>query len=457
VMSSRTKDREKPGLKAGFISLGCAKNQVDTEIMIGLLKRSGYKIVSKVERADIVVINTCGFIDAAKEEAIDNIIATGKLKTAGQLRYLVATGCLAQRYGQELLAEMPELDGVIGISHFPQIDEIMDRIVAGKRVLQVSEPPQVFIEKGPRVLTTPPGSAYLKITEGCNNRCTYCAIPSIRGRLRSKLRQEAVQEASELAKRGVRELVVVGQDTALYGADRTGKSELPDLLQDLSGVEGLEWIRLMYLHPAHIDDKIVAAVSCLPKVLPYLDIPIQHAADPILLSMNRNHTQEHLRRLLAQLRAEIDQLVLRTTVMLGFPGETEQDFLTLKEFLAEARFDWLGAFAFNAEEGTPACDLPDQLPAEVKQERLDAILDMQQEITREKNIARLDQVTRVLVSSRPAPNLYLGRSYFQAPEVDGLTLIKTDQHLTKGDFVEVQIRGIRKFDVIGEPLDEYTK
>ncbi|NMC27524.1 MAG: radical SAM protein, partial [Syntrophomonadaceae bacterium] len=232
-------------MKAGFISLGCAKNQVDTEIMIALLKRSGYKIVSKVERADIVVINTCGFIDPAKEEAVDNIIATGKLKAAGQLRYLVATGCLAQRYGQELLDEMPELDGVIGISHFVQIDMIMDRIVAGERVLEVSEPPQVFIEKGPRVLTTPPGSAYLKITEGCNNRCTYCAIPSIRGRLRSKPRQEVIQEASELVKRGVRELVVVGQDTALYGVDRVGKSELPDLLRDLGGVEGLEWIRLM--------------------------------------------------------------------------------------------------------------------------------------------------------------------------------------------------------------------
>lgn len=457
MMSSRTSVREKPGLKAGFISLGCAKNRVDTEIMIALLKRRGYKIVSKLERADIVVINTCGFIDAAKEEAVDNIIATGKLKAAGQLRYLVATGCLAQRYGQELLDEMPELDGVVGISHFPQLDLIMDRIVAGKRVLQVSEPPQVFIEKGPRVLTTPPGSAYLKITEGCNNRCTYCAIPSIRGGLRSKPLPEVVQEASELVKKGVRELVVVGQDTALYGVDRTGISELPDLLRDLGGVEGLEWIRLMYLHPAHIDDKIVAAVSSLPKVLPYLDIPIQHAADPILKRMNRNHTQEDLRSLLNRLRSEIDQLVLRTTVMLGFPGENEEDFQILKDFLAEARFDWLGAFAFNAEEGTPACGLPGQVPAGVKQERLDTILDMQQEITREKNIARLDQVTKVLVSSNPAPNLYLGRSYFQAPEVDGLTLIKTDQRLTKGNLVEVQIRGIRKFDVIGEPTDEYSK
>jgi ribosomal protein S12 methylthiotransferase len=444
-------------VKVGFISLGCAKNQVDTEIMIATLKKAGYKIVNGLDRAEVIVINTCGFIDAAKEEAINTIIETGKMKAAGRLQYLLATGCLAQRYGQELLDELPELDGIIGISFFTAIDQALHRIQAGERLALVGEPPAVFIEKGPRVLTTPPGSAYLKITEGCNNRCSYCTIPLIRGSLRSRPRLEVVQEARELVQQGVRELVVVGQDTAMYGTDLLGKGDLPQLLQELAAVEGLEWIRLMYLHPAHIDARIIEAVARQDKVVPYLDIPIQHASDSVLKNMNRKHNREQLQTVIRRLRENIAGLVLRTTVMLGYPGETEAEFQMLFDFVLDTEFDWLGAFTFTAEEGTPAYSMPAQVPEEIKRERRDAVMHLQQGITRQKNINRIDQVVKVLISSHPSKNLYLGRAYFQAPQVDGLIMVKSEAKLPKGEFVEVKLKGIRNYDMIGEPVDEYSE
>jgi ribosomal protein S12 methylthiotransferase len=298
-------------VNVGFISLGCSKNQVDTEIMIAAMKDSGYKIVNKLAIAEIIIINTCGFINEAKEEAINTIIETGKMKTAGRLQYLVATGCLAQRYGQELLDEMPELDGIVGISFFTDIDKAVGRIQQGERVLLLGEPPTQFIEKGPRVITTPAGSAYLKITEGCNNRCSYCAIPMIRGNLRSRPKHEIVKEAQELVSRGVRELVVVGQDTAMYGTDLAGNDNLPGLLKEMTAIDELEWIRLMYLHPAHLNEQIIDMVAGEDKVLPYLDIPIQHAADQVLKKMNRKHNYQQLHLLIQRLREKINNLVLR--------------------------------------------------------------------------------------------------------------------------------------------------
>lgn len=444
-------------MNVGFISLGCSKNQVDTEIMIAALKNSGYKIVNKLSRAEIIIVNTCGFINDAKEEAINTIIETGKLKMAGSLQYLVATGCLAQRYGQELLDEMPELDGIVGISFFTEITQVISRIQQGERVALIGNPPVIFMEKGPRVLTTPHGSAYLKITEGCNNRCSYCAIPLIRGNLRSRPQAEIVQEASELVTRGVRELVVVGQDTAVYGSDLSEPSDLASLLADMNDIEGLEWIRLMYLHPAHINERVIDAITEYNKVLPYLDIPIQHAADRVLKNMNRKHDYEHLYWLVERLRERIDRLVLRTTVMLGFPGESEQDYQCLYDFVETTRFDWLGAFAFTAEEGTPAYTMPEPVPDTVKQERLDAMMRLQQGITRTKNMNRINSNESVLISSQASKNLYIGRTYFQAPEVDGITMVKTGKKLVKGGFVNVQLKAIRDYDMIGEPVDEYSE
>ncbi len=448
---------ENTSLQVGFISLGCAKNQVDTEIMIAKLKKAGYKIVNNMLKADIIVINTCGFIEDAREEAINTILETGKLKDSGYLQYLVATGCLAQRYGQELLDEIPELDGVIGISSFVEIDQHLDLILAGERVCQVTKPSEIFFEKGPRVLTTPAGSAYLKITEGCNNRCSYCAIPLIRGPLRSRPSDELIEEARELVGKGIKELVLIGQDTAQYAQDLRNEDNINRLLKQLTTVDGLAWIRLLYLHPAHIKQDLIDLIAREAKVLPYLDIPIQHASGNILKAMNRKHEEEELALLMHRLKEQVGGLVLRTTVMLGFPGESEDDFRRLYDFVGETEFDWLGAFAFTAEEGTTAYTMAEQVPEEIKQERLDAIMKLQKGISRKKNKARLKQRYDILISSQLSKNLYVGRGYFQAPEVDGLTMVKSERKLPRGDFVKVSMQAIRNYDLIGEVVDECSK
>lgn len=441
-------------MNIGFISLGCAKNRVDTEIMMALVKKSEHSLVNSIDKADLVVINTCGFINDAKEEAINNIIETGRLKEKGQLRYIVAAGCLAQRYGNELLQELPELDGIIGISTYHGLIEIINQIANGDKPVSVELPPDSFIEKGERVLSTPPGYAYLKITEGCNNHCSYCAIPSIRGQLRSGNENEIVKEVVSLAKKGVRELVIIGQDTAMYGRDLKQESNLTSLLNKLNQVEGIEWIRLMYLHPAHISEEIIDVIAKQNKIIPYLDIPVQHASTAILKRMNRGHDMDYLNNLLQKLKANIKDLVLRTTVMTGFPAESEEDFKTLLDFVAEIRFDWLGCFAYSPEEDTAAALLADQIPDEVKQVRMNQILKLQKKITRQKNISRLEQIQPILITGQKSKNLYTGRGYFQAPEADGITIVKTSKKLVKGDFVQVKLKGIRLYDMIGELIEE---
>lgn len=312
-----------------------------------------------------------------------------------------------------------------------------------------------FIEKGPRILSTPPGSAYLKIVEGCNNRCSYCAIPSIRGNLRSRPIAELVEEAHILAGQGIKELVLIAQDTANYGYDLQGEYLLPRLLEELQEkVDGIDWIRLLYLHPAHINDDIINSIASLDKVIPYMDIPIQHVSSKILKMMNRKHDHKHLETLITKLKNEIDDLVLRTTVMLGFPGEEETDFKELYDFIQKVEFDWLGAFTFNPEEGTVASNLPYQIEETVKKNRLETILKLQQRITRKKNITRINNIEEILVSGQISSNLYIGRAYFQAPEVDGLTLIKSNSILPRGEFTRVRFAGVRNYDMIGELIDE---
>jgi ribosomal protein S12 methylthiotransferase len=438
----------------GFISLGCPKNRVDTEIMMGILKKAGHRIVDSLHKADLIIVNTCGFITAAKEEAINTIIQTGKLKKTGGLKYLLATGCLSQRYGTELLDEMPELDAVIGISSFTSIDKAIEAVIAGERIVWVDEPPASFIEEGPRTLTTPAGSAYLKIAEGCSNRCSYCAIPLIRGNLRSRPADQVLSEAEGLVAAGVKELVIIAQDTAVYGADLANGIGLPELLTSLGEINGLEWIRLMYLHPSHLNDNIINVVAREPKIVPYLDIPIQHTSDKILENMNRKHNREDLNSLIIKLRKSIPGLVLRTTLMVGYPGEDSNDFSNMLEFVRENEFDWLGVFSFVPEEGTAAARLDNQVPEEIKEERKDAILRLQSGITRKKNISRLNRVERILISSEISKNLYLGRGYYQAPEVDGVTLVKSETKLSRGTFVNVQLKGVRDYDTIGEYINE---
>ena len=441
-------------MNIGFISLGCPKNRVDTEIMMALLKKSGHRIVSSLEDAETIIINTCGFISSAQEEAIDTILETGKLKTQGKLKYLIATGCLSQRFGKQLLDELPELDGIAGIASLTAINELVEEVQKGKRIAATGALPELFIEKGPRILTTPPGSAYLKISEGCNNHCTYCTIPSIRGKLRSRPLEELILEAKDLVKRGIKEITLIAQDTAVYGWDLYGKHRLVALLKEINKIEGLEWVRLMYLHPLHINNELIDTIASETKIIPYLDIPIQHASNKILKLMNRHQDVNDLRRLISDLRERIDGLVLRTTVIVGFPGEEAADFQQLYDFVGETVFDCLGIFTYAAEEGTPAAMMDAQVDEEIKAQRFDEITNVQQKINRHKNISRIKSVQKILISTQTGKGLYIGRGYYQAPEVDGLTIVKCKSRLTKGEFYDVQLIGVRNYDMIGELANE---
>lgn len=444
-------------MKVGFISLGCAKNRVDTEIMMAALKKEGHHLVFDIKKADAVIINTCGFIEEAQQEAVDTIINTGKLKENSGLRYLLATGCLPQRFGGQLLDELPELDGILGVGFIGYIAQALRDLEANRPVCKVGNTPVEFVEKGRRILTTPPGMAYLKIVEGCDNHCSYCAIPKIRGRLRSRPAEELWVEARELAESGIKELVLIGQDTAVYGLDLYGHKSLADLLVGLNEIDGLHWIRLMYVHPAHLDEQVIMLLAQDNKVVPYLDLPIQHIADSILTPMNRHHDRRYLDELLAYLHKQVPNLCLRTTVMVGFPGETEDDFKELCDFVAAAQFDWLGAFIFQGEEGTRAAGMIGQVASEVKEERLQELLHIQKKITREKNVQRIGSKQKILISSYQDKNLYLGRGYFQAPEVDGLTLVKSKGPLKKGTMAEVMLKAVRDYDMIGEVVYESAK
>lgn len=444
-------------MRIGFISLGCPKNRVDTEIMMSVLKRAGHRIVSDLDRADMVIVNTCGFITPAKEESINTILETAQGKKQGMLRFLVATGCLAQRYGAELLQEMGELDGVMGISKIEDIGKTVERVASGERVNIVSPPTHDFVDKGERTLTTPPGMAYLKIAEGCDNRCSYCAIPLIRGGLRSKSVEDVVREARELVGQGIKEIVLIAQDVGAYGMDIYGRQELPGLLKQLDRVDGLQWLRLMYLHPHRIGDDLIEVLASGNKILPYLDIPVQHAADRILRDMKRRHDRQYLESTLGKLRERVPGLVLRSTVMVGYPGETEDEFEELYDFVGQTSFDWLGAFAYNPEENTAAGAVESQVEEDTKQERLDRIMKLQNRITRRKNKERLNSREQVLISTQLSKNLYTGRGYYQAPEVDGVTIVKSDRKLVRGEFATVLLKGIREYDVIGETVDEHTK
>lgn len=437
-------------MKVGFISLGCAKNQVDTEVMMAALKSAGHRIVNSVEQAEAVVVNTCGFIEPAREEAIDTLLETSQQRDKGRLKYLIATGCLSQLHGEELLREMPELDAVVGVSSFRDIADVLERVSQGERVSRLGPLPVQYPEEAPRLLSTPAGYAYLRVTEGCNNRCAYCTIPTIRGNLRSRPVEDIEREARQLVARGIKELVLVAQDTSAYGTDLYGAPRLAPLLEQLGRVEELEWIRLMYLHPAHITPELIEMISRPGIVIPYLDIPIQHSSAAVLQKMKRGYGSQELSSLIAQLRKAIPGLVLRTTVMVGFPGETRADHDELAAFVHETEFDWLGCFTFIPEPGTAAAAMSGQVPEEVKEERRNAIMRMQQRITRHKNISRLDQQEKVLISSRVNKDIYLGRTYFQAPEVDGVTLVKSSHHLEPGRFYPVDLKAVKHYDMIGE-------
>lgn len=445
-------------IKLFCVSLGCDKNLVDTEKMLGLLNREGYAFTDDEGEADAILINTCCFIGDAKEESVNTILEMARLKEEGRCRALVVAGCLAQRYKEEILEEIPEVDGILGTTSCDEIVNVLNGILGREKPAPVScfhdlaEPPTGGEN---RVVTTGGYYAHLKIAEGCDKRCTYCIIPYLRGSFRSVPMEQLVREAGQLAEQGVKELILVAQETTLYGKDLYGEKALPRLLHELAKVPGIQWIRLQYCYPEEITDELIEAIRAEEKVCHYLDIPIQHASDGILRRMGRRTNQAQLREMIARLRREIPDIALRTTLISGFPGETQEDHEELMAFVDEMEFERLGVFAYSAEEDTPAYSFPDQVPQEVKEERRDEIMQLQQEIAFEKSEAMVGRVLTVLIEGKVVDEpAYVGRTYMDAPGVDGLIFVNADVELMSGDFVRVRVTGSAEYDLIGEIYDE---
>ena len=408
--------------KIGLVSLGCAKNLIDSELMMGLLKDSGYELTSRKEQADVLIVNTCSFIGPAKEESIDTILEMAQMKDQGNCKALVVAGCLAQRYPQELLDEMPEVDAVLGTSDFPQIVSIVERVLEGQRVKEVGKPAYQYDRDLPRLPAHPGLSAYLKISEGCDHTCTFCIIPALRGMHRSRPPEAIEQEARALVAAGVRELNLIAQDTTAYGMDLDGKRHLADLLRRLDGIEDLAWMRLLYAYPTLVTPDLVEAVANLPRVAKYVDIPLQHASDRVLKAMQRGGNRALYLELVRRFREAVPDIVLRTTFIVGFPGETEEDFEELLDFMRQARFDNVGIFTYSQEEDTPAGERKDQIPEEVKQGRRDRAMALQQKIAFERNQRWVGQTLPVLIESVEDGRV-IGRIPGQAPDIDGVTLL----------------------------------
>ena len=439
-------------IKVGMVSLGCPKNQMDAELMLAKLEQAGYEITADSGYADVVIVNTCGFIADAKQESIENILEFAQLKKEKQIKKIIVTGCLAQRYQQELADEIPECDAVLGLGANDDIAAVVERVMAGETVRAFPSRDSWCLD-GSRVLTTPHFFAYLRIADGCNNRCTYCAIPNIRGNLRSRAMEQIVDEARALVENGVKEIVLVAQDTTVYGQDLYGESRLPELLTELCKIDDLKWIRLLYCYPEHITDKLLNVMATEDKVVPYMDIPLQHAAGNVLKRMNRPGNRETLTALIERIRAAVPDITLRTTVMVGFPGETEEDFEELCEFIKDARFQRLGCFAFSPEEDTPAYKLPDQLEDEVKFRRRDIVMEEQARISDACNEAMIGKTVTVLTESFDRyAECWFGRTEGDAPDIDGKVFFTATRPVQPGDMVEVAITDTMDWDLIGEML-----
>lgn len=434
-----------------FISLGCAKNQVDCEQMMYLMAQAGWEIRPEPEHVDLVVINTCGFIDAAKSEAIDNILAMAQKKAEGLVGKILVTGCLSQRYQQEILTELPEVDGILGTGSYYDIVAAAEQVLSGKTVSEFGSVHAPVRETG-RILTTPRHYAYIKIAEGCDNCCAFCVIPKLRGKFRSRAMEDIVSEAEALAAGGAKELIVVAQDTSRYGVDRYGKQMLPELLRRLCQVEEIRWIRVHYTYPDEITDELIDTVASEPKIVKYLDIPIQHVNDGILRRMNRRGDRQYLEGLLTKLRARIPKLVIRTSLIAGLPGEGEAEFEELCDFLRRFRLERVGAFAFSPEDGTPAArmDYPDE---EIARRRADYIAELQSEVIDAWNEAQFDRTMEVLVEDWDGVE-YFGRTYADSPGIDGQVRFTSEETHSPGDFVQVEILGAEDGDLIGREADE---
>ena len=429
----------------GLISLGCSKNRVDSEQMLGFLSAQGYEIVDDPARAEVIIVNTCGFIQSAKEEAISTIFEMAEYKETGKCRLLVATGCFAQRYPEAIQEEMPEVDVIMGVNEYEKIDKAIKEAFAGARPVYTDDDGS-FFEFG-RVLTTPRYSAYIRIGEGCDNCCSYCAIPLIRGGYRSRPKEDIISEVRRLVSEGVKEFTLIAQDTTRYGTDEGGESKLPELIEEVAAIPGVEWLRALYCYPERVDDRLLDTIARLPNVCNYLDLPMQHISQHILDDMNRTDTTEHIREVVHKFKAR--GMMLRTTMMLGFPGETEEDFEELMDFVREAKFDRMGAFTFCPEEGTLAAQFPDQIDEEVKQARYDELMTAQHAISLAQNKARVGTTCRVLVE-RKRGKRYVGRSEYEAPEIDGNIYFGSEEPCEIGSFVNVRITAAKAYDLMGE-------
>ena len=438
-------------MKILFISLGCDKNLVDTEVMLGLLASRGYEMTDDETQADIIVINTCCFIHDAKEESIQNILEMAEYKKAGQAKALIVTGCLAERYRQEIIDEIPEVDEVLGTTAYDQILDAVDAALAGRHSVVISDLDALPMPETKRLVTTGGHFAYLKIAEGCDKHCTYCIIPKIRGNFRSVPMERLVKEAEELAEQGVKELILVAQETTLYGKDLYGEKSLHRLIKELCKISGIRWIRILYCYPEEITDELIQVIKEEPKVCHYLDLPIQHANDAVLRRMGRRTSKEELVNIIGKLRREIPDICLRTTLITGFPGETQAQHEELMDFVDEMEFDRLGVFTYSPEEDTPAAVMPDQIDEEVKKERQAELMELQQDIVFENARNMTGREVLVMIEGKVADeNAYVGRTYRDAPNVDGLIFINTDEELISGDFARVKVTGASEYDLIGE-------
>ena len=442
-------------MKAGIISLGCAKNLVDTEVMLGLLRENGVELTKKPREADVLIVNTCAFIETAKQESITTVLNMAEYKTTGKCRSLIIAGCLGQRYGQTLLDEMPEADAIIGTGAWHRIMEAVRETMNGKRVILVGENETIYDAKTPRILTTPGYTAYLKIAEGCDNRCSFCAIPMIRGRYRSRKVEDIVEEAKRLAANGVKELNLIAQDTTAYGRDLYGEPSLPRLLRELVKIEDVRWIRTLYSYPRYFSDELIDLIASEEKLVKYVDLPLQHADNALLKKMHRADTRSSMEKLLRKIRDRIPGVAIRSTFIVGFPGETDEQFSSLYSFLEEQRFDKTGVFTYSAEDGTEAATLPGQISEDVMQERYHELMSLQCKISEEINQSLEGKELDVLIegSDEEQENVAYGRSYREAPEVDGQVFVEGLEKAQPGEIVRARVAQGFTYDIVCEPLN----
>ena len=434
-----------------FVSLGCDKNRVDAEKMLGLLGLSGYEVTDDESQADVIIVNTCSFISDAKQESIDTILQMASWKKSGRCKALIATGCMAQRYADEIREQLPEVDAIVGTTAYDSIAEVVERALQGERSERLDDLKKIALPEGRRVLTTGGHFAYLKIAEGCDKHCTYCAIPSMRGPFRSVPMEELVDEAKRLAGDGVKELILVAQETTLYGTDLYGRKCLHELIHELAKIDGIVWIRVLYCYPEEIYDGLIECMKSEKKLVHYLDLPIQHSNDQILKRMGRRTSEADLRRIIRKLRDEVPDIILRTTLICGFPGESKEQFEDLCRFINEMEFDRLGVFTYSQEEGTPAALMDGQIDEETKLTRRDELMELQQEISADLNERMKGREIDVLIEGYvPNENVYIGRGYGDAPDVDGFIFVSSEENLETGDFVRVKITGASEYDLIGE-------